>query len=58
MYTPGCVILLISSSIIALVDGAPKYTKHHGHKGEEFNFNRAGKRCMYKFIILPYPLKS
>ena len=58
MYTPGCVILLICSSIIALVDGAPKYTKHDDHKGDKFKFNSAEKLCVYKFIILPYPSKS
>ena len=49
-------LLLICSSIIALVDGAPKYTKHDDHKGDKFN--SAEKLCVYKFIILRYQLKS
>ena len=58
MYTPGCVSLLICSSVIVLLDGAPKYTKHDGHKGDKFELNSAEKLYIYKFIILPYPSKS
>lgn len=58
MHTPGCVSLIIFCSIAALVDGASKYTKHDGQKGDKFKFNSAEKLYIYKFIILPYPSKS
>ena len=48
MYTSVCVSLIICSSIIALVDGEPKYTKHGGHKGDKFKFNSAEKWYIYK----------
>ena len=58
MYKTGCVSLIFCNIIIALVDGAHKYTKHDGHKGDEFKFDSAEKLYIYEFIVLPYLLKS
>ena len=57
MYTSGCASLIIGSSIIALVDGEPKYTKHGGHKGDEFKFNSAEKWYIYKFYYSTSPVE-
>ena len=46
MYKPGCVSLLICRSIIGLLDGAPKYTKHDGHKGDKLELN-SSEKCTF-----------